>query len=161
MTAKLGELCYCIQREIGEPFLLELLVWQLVMSTIAHMNNKIMWTDENTAQSEYFDGVQVHDFVLSFLIVKETSTDKRLLEVHLTEDLEYPIKIKGIHIVRAPHNAPLPIHTQIPIGQPPSTTFIPLPFSVTVNCPVFNLHHLFFGYLKDADIDFEFIQRLT
>ena len=82
-VAKLGELCYHIWREVEEPFLLELLVWQLVMSTIAHMNNEIMWIDENTAQSEHLDGVQVHDFVSSFLIVKETSTDQRLLEVYL------------------------------------------------------------------------------
>ena len=71
--------------------MLGFLIWQLVISTIAHANNKIMWTDENTAQSEHFDGVQAHDFVSSFLIVKETSTDQRLLEVHLTMDLEYPI----------------------------------------------------------------------
>ena len=79
------------------------------MSTVAHVNNKIMWTDKNTTHSEHFDSVQVHDFVSSFIIAKETSTDQRLLEVHLTEDLEYPIKIKDLHIVRASHNAPLPV----------------------------------------------------
>ena len=161
VTAKLGELCHHIQREVGEPFLLELLIWQLVMSTVAHVNNKIMWTDKNTAQSECFDGVWVHDFVSSFLIVKETSTDQRLLEVHLTEDLEYPINIKDIHSVRAPHNAPLPICTQIQIGQPPSSSSTLLPFAVTVNHPTLDLHCcLFFEYLEDIDIDIEFIQRL-
>ena len=120
-----------------------------------------MSTDENTAHSEHFDGVQVHDFVSSFIIVKETSTGQRLLEVYLTEDPEYPIKIKDIHIVRAPYNAPLPIHTQIPISQASSSSSISLPFSATVNHPVPNLHHLFFGYLEDIEIDFEFIQRFT
>ena len=88
----------------------------MAKSTIAHANNEIMWTDENIVQSEHFNIVQVHDFVSSFLIVKETSTNQRLLEVHLTKDPEYPVKIKDIHIVRAPHNTPLPICIQIPIG---------------------------------------------
>ena len=160
-TVKLGELCYCIQREVREPISLELLIWQLIMSMIAHVNNKIMWTDENTAQSECLHDVQVHDFVSSFLIAKETSTDWRVLEVHLTKDTEYSIKIKDIHILRAPNNASLSIHTQISIGYPPSSSFILLPFFATVNHSAPDLYHLFSGYLKDKDIDFEFIQRLT
>ena len=120
-----------------------------------------MWTNENTAHLECLYGVWVPDFISSFLIVKETSTDQKLLEVYLTEDPEYPIKIKDIHIVRASHNAPLPTCVQIPIGHPLFTSSIPLPFSAAVNHPVPDLHCLFFGYLEDNQIDFEFIQRLT
>ena len=59
VTTKLKKLCYCIQREVRGPYLLELLVLQLVMSTIAHANNKIMWTNENNVQGEQFNGVEL------------------------------------------------------------------------------------------------------
>ena len=39
---------------------MELLIWQMIMSTIAHTNNKIMWTNENIARGEILDGLNIH-----------------------------------------------------------------------------------------------------
>ena len=72
-----------------------------------------------------------------------------------------PYKDQGHPHCKNSLQCPIAYSFQIPIGYPPSISSVPLPFSVTVNHPAPNLYHFFFGYLKDEDLDFEFIQRLT
>ena len=87
---------------------MELLIWQMIMSTIAYMNNEIMWTDENIARGEILDGLNIHSFILTFVLSKANQADQRLLEVRLQEDSDYPVQIRDIHIVRAPYQTRLP-----------------------------------------------------
>ena len=108
-TIALGVVCQKIHREVGGLYLLELLIWQLIMSTIAHMNNKIMWTNENTAQQEFCNGVLINSFVSTFTISKVNQTDQRLLKVWLLDNSDYPVHIRDVHIVRAPYQTQLPI----------------------------------------------------
>ena len=77
----LGELCQKIHRDIGGPYTMELLIWQMIMTTVAHTNNKIMWTDENIARGEILDGLNIHSFILTFVLSKANQADQRLLEV--------------------------------------------------------------------------------
>ena len=156
-TIALGELCQKIHREVGGPYLLELLIWQLIMSTIAHMNNEIMWTNENTAQQELHNGVFINSFVSTFIISKANQTDQRLLEVQLLEDSDYPVHIRDVHIIRALYQTQLPCQTQIPIGQSSSLPWTDPPFSTIVSHLAPDLHQLFFGYLQEEDIDFDVI----
>ena len=136
---------------------MELLIWQLIMSTVAHTNNEIMWTNENIARGEILDGLTIHSFVLTFVLSKANQTDQRLLEVRLQEDSDYPVQIRDVHIVRAPYQTRLPRRIQIPIGQSSTNP----PFAATISHPAPDLHRLFFGYFQEEDIDFDLIRSIS
>ena len=78
---------------------MELLIWQLIMSTIAHTNNEIMWTNENIARGEILNGLKIPSFILTFVLSKANQADQRLLEVRLQEDSDYPIQIDRKSVV--------------------------------------------------------------
>ena len=136
---------------------MELLIWQVIMSTIAHANNEIMWTNESIAREEILDGLNIHSFISTFVLSKANQADQRLLEFRLQEDSDYPVQIRDVHIVRAPYQTRLPRRIQIPIGQSSTNP----PFAATISHPAPDLHQLFFGYFQEEDIDFDLIRSIS